>query len=65
MFSIADGLVGAATSLEKDVGDHKAQVERAVKEAALSELAKQAVWRARTKRFAWCLSLDLLMKTGR
>ena len=54
--------MGAAASLGKDVSDDKVQVERDVKEVALSGLAKQAVWRIRTKTFARRGSVDILRR---
>ena len=54
--------MGAVASLGKDVGDDSVQVERDVKEVALSGLAKQAVWRIRTKTFARRGSVDLLRR---
>jgi len=50
--SISLRAVGAVACLGKDVGDDKVQVERDVEEVALFGLAKQAVWRVRTKPFA-------------
>jgi hypothetical protein len=54
--------VGAVACLGKDVGDDKVHVERDVEEVALSGLAKQAVWRIRTKPFARRGPVDLLRR---
>ena len=54
--------MGAVACLGKDVGDDKVHVERDVEEVALSGLAKQAVWRIRTKPFARRGSVDLLRR---
>ena len=54
--------MGAVTCLGKDVGDDKVHVERDVEEVALSGLAKQALWRIRTKPFARRGSVDILRR---
>ena len=55
--------MGAVAYLGKDVGEDKVQVERDVKEVALSGLAKQVVWRVRTKTLARRGSVDIVRRS--